>query len=120
VYLRSFKYPADYDFNDVFNRNFGLMKDDSFEVTVEFDILRVKFQQIDHIAPEANTKSISMSALIPLAQFSQRCWHVCFIGNVFAYFSQPPFIHLPEGMMEADIPDIQIRTELIAVKVSVE
>jgi predicted DNA-binding transcriptional regulator YafY len=33
---RGFEYPADYNFNDVFDKNFGLMKDDSFEVTVEF------------------------------------------------------------------------------------
>lgn len=31
-----FEYPADYNFNNVFDKNFGLMKDDSFEVSVEF------------------------------------------------------------------------------------
>ena len=33
---RSYEYPADYKFEDVFDRNFGVMKDDCFEVEVEF------------------------------------------------------------------------------------
>jgi len=33
---RSFEYPADYKFEDVFDKNFGFMKDDCFEVVVEF------------------------------------------------------------------------------------
>jgi len=33
---RSFEYPADYNFEDVFDKNFGFMKDDCFEVEVEF------------------------------------------------------------------------------------
>jgi predicted DNA-binding transcriptional regulator YafY len=33
---RSFEYPSDYDFEDVFDKNFGFMKDDCFEVEVEF------------------------------------------------------------------------------------
>jgi len=33
---RSFEYPADYDFEDVFDKNFGFMKDDCFEVEAEF------------------------------------------------------------------------------------
>jgi predicted DNA-binding transcriptional regulator YafY len=33
---RSFEYPADYKFEDVFDKNFGFMKDDCFEVLVEF------------------------------------------------------------------------------------
>jgi predicted DNA-binding transcriptional regulator YafY len=31
-----FEYPADYDFNEVFDRSFGLVKDDYFEVEIEF------------------------------------------------------------------------------------
>jgi len=33
---RCFEYPADYDFNEVFDRSFGLVKEDSFEVEIEF------------------------------------------------------------------------------------
>lgn len=33
---RSYEYPADYDFDEIFNKNFGFMKDDCFEVKVEF------------------------------------------------------------------------------------
>jgi len=33
---RSFEYPADYNFEDIFDKNFGFMKDDCFEVVVEF------------------------------------------------------------------------------------
>lgn len=33
---RRFEYPADYDFDEVFEKNFGVMKDDLFEVEVEF------------------------------------------------------------------------------------
>ena len=33
---RMFKFPADYDFEKVFNRNFGIIKEDSFEVQAEF------------------------------------------------------------------------------------
>ncbi|HLA28984.1 MAG TPA: WYL domain-containing protein [Syntrophales bacterium] len=31
-----FEYPTDYDFNEVFDRSFGLVKEDSFEVEMEF------------------------------------------------------------------------------------
>jgi predicted DNA-binding transcriptional regulator YafY len=31
-----FEYPADYDFNEVFDRSFGLVKEDCFEVEIEF------------------------------------------------------------------------------------
>jgi predicted DNA-binding transcriptional regulator YafY len=33
---RCFEYPADYDFNEVFDRSFGLVKEDCFEVEMEF------------------------------------------------------------------------------------
>jgi predicted DNA-binding transcriptional regulator YafY len=33
---RSYEYPVDYDFEDVFDKNFGFIKDDCFEVEVEF------------------------------------------------------------------------------------
>ena len=33
---RQFEYPNDYDFEEVFNKNFGIIKDDAFEVEVEF------------------------------------------------------------------------------------
>ena len=33
---RCFEYPADYDFNEVFDRSFGLVKEDAFEVEIEF------------------------------------------------------------------------------------
>ena len=33
---RSFEYPSDYNFEDIFDKNFGFMKDDCFEVAVEF------------------------------------------------------------------------------------
>lgn len=33
---RGYEYPADYKFEDVFDKNFGFMKDDCFEVEVEF------------------------------------------------------------------------------------
>jgi len=33
---RCFEYPADYDFNEVFDRRFGLVKEDAFEVEIEF------------------------------------------------------------------------------------
>ena len=33
---RGFEYPADYNFENVFDKNFGFMKDDCFEVEVEF------------------------------------------------------------------------------------
>ena len=31
-----FEYPTDYDFNEVFDRSFGSVKEDSFEVEMEF------------------------------------------------------------------------------------
>ena len=33
---RHFKYPSDYDFEELFNRDFGVIKDESFKVEVEF------------------------------------------------------------------------------------
>ena len=33
---RCFEYPADYNFNEVFDRSFGLVKEDCFEVEMEF------------------------------------------------------------------------------------
>jgi len=33
---RGYEYPADYKFEDAFDKNFGFMKDDCFEVEVEF------------------------------------------------------------------------------------
>jgi hypothetical protein len=33
---RDFEYSADYDFEEVFNKNFGVIKDDCFEVEMEF------------------------------------------------------------------------------------
>lgn len=33
---RGYEYPADYNFEDVFDKNFGFIKDDCFEVEVEF------------------------------------------------------------------------------------
>ncbi|MFZ4439388.1 MAG: helix-turn-helix transcriptional regulator [Syntrophales bacterium] len=33
---RCFEYPTDYDFNEVFDRSFGLVKEDCFEVEMEF------------------------------------------------------------------------------------
>ena len=33
---RSFEYPVDYDFDEVFDKYFGIIKDDSFEVELEF------------------------------------------------------------------------------------
>lgn len=33
---RLFKYPVNYDFDKTFNQNFGLIKDDEFEVVIEF------------------------------------------------------------------------------------
>jgi hypothetical protein len=33
---RGYEYPADYKFEDVFDKNFGFMKDDCFEVELEF------------------------------------------------------------------------------------
>ena len=33
---RGYEYPADYDFDEVFDKSFGVMKDDCFEVEVEF------------------------------------------------------------------------------------
>lgn len=33
---RGFEYPADYDFEEVFNKNFGVIKDNCFEAEVEF------------------------------------------------------------------------------------
>jgi predicted DNA-binding transcriptional regulator YafY len=33
---RGFEYPADYNFEAVFDKNFGFMKDDCFEVVAEF------------------------------------------------------------------------------------
>jgi predicted DNA-binding transcriptional regulator YafY len=33
---RCFEYPTDYDFNEVFDRSFGLVKEDAFEVEIEF------------------------------------------------------------------------------------
>jgi hypothetical protein len=33
---RFFEYPVDYDFNEVFDRSFGLVKEDYFEVEIEF------------------------------------------------------------------------------------
>ncbi|MFH0999050.1 MAG: WYL domain-containing protein [Pseudomonadota bacterium] len=33
---RGFEYPADYDFEEVFNKNFGIIKENCFEVELEF------------------------------------------------------------------------------------
>ena len=33
---RTFEFPKNYDFEKIFNRNFGIIKDDSFEVEVDF------------------------------------------------------------------------------------
>ncbi len=33
---RMFKFPTDYDFEKTFNKNFGIIKEDSFEVELEF------------------------------------------------------------------------------------
>ncbi|MBL0731722.1 MAG: WYL domain-containing protein [Desulfosarcina sp.] len=33
---RVFEFPEDYDFEKVFNRNFGIIKEETFRVTVEF------------------------------------------------------------------------------------
>ncbi len=33
---RSFEYPNEYDFEKVFNRNFGVIKEEAFDVVVDF------------------------------------------------------------------------------------
>jgi len=33
---RLFEYPKDYDFETVFNKNFGIIKDEAFQIEVEF------------------------------------------------------------------------------------
>jgi len=85
------------------------VKRDTFTKRTEVgNVFWIKFQQGDHITPEANTKGLSLFALIALTQFGNCFWKGCFIRKGCTDFSQPSFIHLAEGMMDTDIPAIYI------------
>jgi predicted DNA-binding transcriptional regulator YafY len=52
IIKRPFEFPKDYDFEKVFNREFGIIKDDSFEVEVEFKKYAARYVAERNWSPE--------------------------------------------------------------------